>query len=215
MKTGIQQPGDTKELPAPAVGERVFVTVLTTIFVVFSLIAVANLIFFNHVSIVGVIASILWLLFACIQTYAWISDADGRDSSFFSFLEVYSSNHFVQVIHDRSDVLVCIGFRLLGKTVYYCKVPENSIVSLYWRFGQATSMSGRDMKDWSLWLRYEVPEGTSPSPYPDFNDKQIQSIGPPRAKEQTEALGTELAAFLMNNGVRLVRGEQENEFVRP
>jgi hypothetical protein len=192
-----------------ACGETVFSYVLTTIVVVFSILAL-----FNLANGLSVIFSLLWLFVVALGVWnsskdeglrqfliAWIGDLAGR-----KFVEITSSEV------ESSELR--FGVQFLGKRFVQKCLKLGKVESVDWSPGQATGMAGRDMKDWHVCVWTDQDDPAKRSSWSRKPNQEPYVFGPSRAKEKTEILAREFIDFLQDRGVRLIPGKSENCYVR-
>jgi len=66
-----------------------------------------------------------------------------------------STHRFVEFIPQHGDDLtVRFGFTLLGRDFEHLQIRRATLASVQWGSGQATSLAGHDMNDWSVVVCY-------------------------------------------------------------
>jgi hypothetical protein len=114
---------------------------------------------------------------------------------------------FIEVDSIGESKEVHFGFELAGQSFIKRTVSIARIKSVEWSPGQATSMAGRDMNDWSVSVRFDSDD-------PQKRHNLIEVLGPSVARVQTETLGLAVVEFLRNSGVELTQGTTTTCFVR-
>jgi hypothetical protein len=190
---------------------RVIAAVGLTSFVLFTVdIAVKNL--QDHAAM---IPSIIWLMLVT----AGIVHQMREEKGFVKFLEVFAFKPFAEVVETGPNTWdLRFGFRMAGHCLFYQGIPLNKIESLVWSSGQATSLAGRDMNDWTvvLWYDHDDPVKSEHKKkwkhyHPDQDPYSVNFSGP---KEDAAILGREFLALLKNAGAVLVPGKDDCTFVR-
>ena len=185
---------------------------LSLIVVVSAFLAVLNLA--NHDAI---ILSVIWLLFVAWILWSGCRDAGGVRRYLIDWLAAFAGRRFALVPHeDTHQARIRFGYELFGRRFYRKDIDFDRIESVEWSPGQATSMAGRDMKDWSvaLWYAHGDSEKSKKHHMLRKPDQDVYIVGPSRRKEDTATLGTEFVSFLSCVGVLLIPGENDNIYVR-
>ncbi len=185
--------------------------IMTSIVVFFVLLSVANLI-----CGVSMVASGLWIVFVTFMVRSSVREAHGVHRYLTNLLGGLAGRQFVESAPEAEPAKeVRFGFLLFGHRFIRETVALDRIESVEWSTGQATSMAGHDMNDWSICLWYVLDEATSKSRPPNrTKNRWLVIVGPARRKQETEALGLSFVTFLRNVGVALIEGENEARFVR-
>ena len=179
----------------------------------FVALAIFNLTNFSTLTTFGVFAAIAWLALVAAVIWMFIH-VDGVRKFRVDFLGHYSRQHFVEAAqHQDGSTTICLGYHLFKRNWYYWNVKTSFIVSVNWSAGQATGMTGRDMKDWSVWMWYRDPDkperSTEFSPRANYD---LYLVGPTRARDQTEQLGHQFVEFLRSAGLDMVATEKDTKF---
>ena len=124
--------------------------ILFVLFFVF--LAITNLIFR-----VAIIPSILWLLFVLYQNWPEYKYY-GMRLWLIHLLASFSTKHFAESIqgNDGSSEFR-LSYQLLGCRFQYFTIPVNKVNKVNWSAGQASGMTGRDMDDWHVFLKFDSP----------------------------------------------------------
>lgn len=185
----------------------------------FSLIVVGStfLALFNLANSVGIIISVIWLLIV-----GWIlgnecREAGGLRRYLIAWLAAFAGRRFALFASDDAhQASIRFGYEIFGHRFYQNDVEIKRIESVEWSSGQATSMAGRDMEDWSvaLWYDHCNPERSKQRHMLRKPEQDLYIVGPSRRKEDTVPFGMEFVSFLSSVGAFLIRGEGENVYIR-
>lgn len=204
------------EMEIPKEGGIPGLTVCYSIVVVFVGFAIFNLSHPYSTPLVGLIASGMWLVIVSAVSVSRCIDEGGPYQFLVNRLGRFAAKQFVQIAPpDGKDTsVVCFGYRIRGRRFYYLKIPIDGIISVYWNTGQASSMAGRDMNDWSvaLWydtIRVKTKSGASPPRKP----QAVYIVGPSGPKEGIETFGLSFVGFLGNAGAMFSQTEDRREFL--
>lgn len=192
-------------------GEMV-VWIIITIIVVFStLVGISN--FFYRIAL---IPSTLWIVFVAFLVVSHCRE-HGSHRFVQDMLEDFSRRHFVEIGESATGAsLLRVCFSLFGKDFVCAAIPLTSISEVHWSPGQASSLAGRDVGDWSVSVWYDAEDSDARRRRSRGlrQDRDIVALGSPRPKEITAAFGRELLALLADAGTVLVPGKDECTFVR-
>jgi hypothetical protein len=191
----------------------IFRFLLIAVVVSFTLLAVVNL-----CGGVGLIASFIWL--TLVTSTIW--SASRREGGLRKFLisqigDVFG-RHFVEwdsIDAQRSDIH--FGFELFGHRFLQKSILLDKIQSVEWSTGQATSMAGRDMNDWTVWVWFDRDDPVRAEAQRKCRlkpDQDLYGVGPADGKERTEALGLSFISFLRSAGLDLIQSATTTCFVR-
>ena len=176
--------------------------------------AIANI--FNRV---GILASSIWI--ALVTTILWSAskDAGGSRKLLINCLGSLFGHNFVEATSpDAPAKEIRFGFNLFGRKIIRRSLPIERIESVYWSTGQATSMAGRDMNDWSICLWFDHRDLARSERERKIKyrkpDQEVYIVGPERRKKITEKFGLDFAEFLRESGAQLVRNDKDNGFDR-
>lgn len=101
---------------------------------------------------------------------------------------------------DRDDTALthfCVGYRLFGRRICTRRIPLARIVEVVWGPGQASWRVGRDVDDWTVWVRYETDAGRRCG--------DVVFLGPSSASRRTvEPLGHAIVDLLRVSGESLI-----------
>jgi len=196
-------PSHLEMLIPKSLAEVIFQSVMTLIIVIFALLAVVNLCLW-----MAVIPSLIWLAFVimCIKSSA---QQDGGLRPFLINVmgDLFGKKFVEWNPNDPQPQCVRFGFQLLGRRFIQKSFQINKIESVSWHTGQASSMAGRELNDWKVWMYCD--SGVQKPDHINYG------IGPAMRKSRTEALGLSLISFLRNAGVDLVQADVPNCYVRP
>lgn len=185
----------------------------------FSLIAVAFsiLALLNLANLITVIPSVLWLVIVTWILWSGCREAGGARRYMIDWLAAFAGRRFVLSSPETArPTCIRFGYELFGHRFYQKDVEIEAIESVEWSPGQATSMAGRDMKDWSvaLWHDHGDPERSKKRHMLRKPSQDVYIVGPSRCKEDTAILGREFVSFLDKIGVRLRQGTDDNLFAK-
>jgi hypothetical protein len=178
----------------------------------FVALAVNNLADYSHTPVLGIIASVLWLALVAFVLAGGVYFAGGIGPSAIECLGLLSSRPFADVSRDGERVVIGFGYELFGRRFYYLRIDREQITSVVMNTGQASSLAGRDMDDWSVVLWYRVSGRVARTPPRYRDDEEVYIVGPARARERTAELFGAFVALLRSAGVELHPTERENEF---
>ena len=175
-------------------------------------VAVSNLAFIRHIPVLTTLASIVWLLLVSWFVLNRVRDEGGVRQFVINRMGLYSRNQFVRAQTTDNGVSISIGYVLLARSLNYLTIDATSISSVDWNGGQATSMAGRDMKDWQVALWYYHPQGKKRQLFPGEREEEICLIGQSGPREQVAVFGKQLVEFLTHIGVDFTPGRDDCEF---
>lgn len=204
------------ELRIPRRGSPLGTTVFGLISLILLLVAIWNLFNVASVSAGSIAASLVWLLLVAWIVIVNLREEGGARQYLINRLGAFFRHHFVRAVPDDGKAdQIRIGYLLLGRPFYYLVVDVEAISSIDWSSGQATSMRGKDMADWSVALWYWHPDGPRRKSFPGVRDEAIFIIGPNGPREAAESLGRQLAEFLTLVGIELQPGRDDCELNTP
>ncbi|NUM34634.1 MAG: hypothetical protein HUU50_08825 [Candidatus Brocadiae bacterium] len=203
------KPIDKMAIPKP--GQEVFISWMLMIIIV-GLIALSLNNLYNQVA---VLPSFLWLIMI-VSILVFGSVEQGAWAFLTNILGAFAFEHFLEIAETDVNLRkLCFGFRIIGIRVIQKSLDLKNVKMLQWSPGQATSIAGKDMNDWSvvIWFghdnhTYENSQKAQLNP-----DQDLYILGPARAKEITEVLGHEILAFIHRAGINMVQGKDEFTFV--
>ena len=99
------------------------------------------------------------------------------------------------------DLTVRFGFTLLGRDFDRLQIRRATLTSVQWSSGQATSLAGHDMNDWSVAVCYDR-KGAKGTIVSDYHE-DVEVVGPDGPKHEAAALGASLADFFRSAGIEL------------
>ena len=173
----------------------------------FAVLAVLNLVHWDDSGITSLLASVVWLAILGFSVAGMFESERGFSNFLSNRMEVFASDHFVQLEYDQEEPLLIIGYRLGKTTRYSLKMKASGITRVGWSAGQGSSRTGQDLDDWSVVLWYE--EG---APVLDTWNLGLRILGPEQAKEKAEALGQQLLHFLESSGIKFELGPRPNTY---
>lgn len=173
--------------------------------------AVDNLADYSRTPWIGIVASVLWLALVVFVIVVGVWAAGGIGPTVIACLGLWSRRQFADVSRAGERVVIGFGYELFGRRFYYLRLDREQIIKVVMNTGQASSLAGRDVGDWSvvLWYRFG---GLAPRTPGYRGDEEVYIVGPARAREQTAELFGAFVAFLRSAGVELHPTERENEF---
>lgn len=162
-------------------------------------------------------ASLLWLFLVAFFTLQSCRDAGGLDRYLINIAAGLCGRLFAE-ISAAPPLALELGVYLLGRRFVQRTIPLDSIETVSWSTGQATSMAGYDRNDWHVcvWFDHAVSAQNEKQRRNRLHkpDQENCCIGPSRHREKTTAFGLSLVAFLRAAGTELVGGPTPNSFVR-
>ena len=186
----------------------IFISIIASFALLGSISAAYNLILFKQMSIPTLVVSAIWLLFIFYSIRQSCRDQGGVRQFFINCLGTFAMHQFVEItMQDSSRKVLRFGYQLFAKRFYYLKdVQCDRIKTVNWSLGQATSLAGRDMNDWSVVLWFEN-DSESPLAWEPPNkalhgiSHAVRIVGPSRKKYKTEELGNKFIKFLRDADV--------------
>ena len=165
----------------------------------------------------GLVASLLWLFLVAFFTLQSCKDAGGLRRYALDIVAGVCGRLFAEINTTPPEALE-LGVYLLGRRFVQQTIPLDSIESVEWNTGQATSMAGHDMNDWHVWIwfAHNDPAESQKRRKRGWQkaEQSLYGVGPSGPKAETEALGLSLVAFLRAAGADLLDGPTPNGFVR-
>jgi len=187
----------------------IFYSVTYTIVVFFVFVAV-----FDLLNSLALITPCIWLAYVAMIVRSGCRSEGGLRKFLINRFGDVAGRQFADVSVPRE---IRFGYELFGKRFIQRRIALDKIESVEWSPGQATSMAGRDMKDWliCLWVDHDDPiESQKRQRWARKPDQDVYIVGPSRRKEDTGALGLSFIAFIRDAGVTLVPSEKATCFVR-
>ena len=177
----------------------------------FVALAIVNLTSGTGVPLVGHVASVLWLALValCVGLALWSA---GLRGTAVACLGPFSKRHFADARRAGDAPLLGFGYELFGRRWYFLRLRPELRVSVTMNTGQATALAGRDMRDWSVVLRYRAARAV---PNEGHALDEVYVVGPARERARTAELSASVVAFLRAAGVELLPGTSETEFRTP
>lgn len=213
MTAPPRPPSSRLDLPfrGSALGVCCFYGVVSAI----AIVAIDYLIHFRTTPVITILASVAWLSLVALLVSSAISDEGGVLQYLVNRLGYFSKRQFIETDKNAEQrPTICFGYELFGRKYYYLQVEATAIKSVYWHHGQGTAMSGRDMNDWSITMRYHHPAGSRWPKALGRGSLDVHTVeGPWGAKERAEAFGHLLVAFLRSAGVELQATDDPTRFV--
>lgn len=194
-------------IPKP-MGEIIGAVLYTCLVLIISLLSIYNLLRYPFV-IGSTIASLLWLaLIVWYLTSAFMKA--GVQQYLTNLYGYYACGHFIESIRQNNlPAKIRFGYRLFGHRFYYLSLPVDRIKRVEWSTGQASSLAGKDMNDWSVVIWYGHDASMERTTVPG-----IYIVGPARRKTDTAAFGQDVIRFLNDAGVMLLAEKDHCTFTR-
>lgn len=165
----------------------------------------------------GLAASLLWLFLVAQSLWYSCKNAGGFRRYVIDIVAELCGRLFAEISAAPPQSLE-LGVYLFGRRFVQQMIPLDSIESVEWNTGQATSMAGRDANDWQVWIWFDHADLAKTKKEHRIGlrkpDRELYGVGPATRKQHTEALGLSLVAFLRAAGADLVDGLKPNSFVR-
>ncbi len=184
---------------------------ITAFLLFFALLGVYNLFTWT-----AVIPSVLWLVLVAAVLFGFIKER-GASRFITDILGTFSRTQFAKTVsHGGNQTGIQFGYRILGHARHYLTIPIDKIDHVNWSTGQASSMAGRDVDDWSvaLWFEHDDPVKAEQQKHFRNPDLDIYIVGPTGKKEEIAAFGRNLVEYLRESGASLIPGENDCTFVR-
>ena len=189
------------ELPRP---DGDIAVVVSSIIVAFFVgVAFFNLANYRALPLYSICLSVIWLLIVFIGLLFIFSEVleHGIRRIVVVQLAPFSRHHFVEALqlagHDR---IVRFGFSLLKRQFVQLQISKSDVASIEWSAGQATSLAGREMDDWHVFVRYHH-KGAKRWTETGYREEASHMVGPSGPRYQAEATGRALIAFLESAGI--------------
>jgi hypothetical protein len=202
-----------RELRIPkSTGDAIMQLVIMSLVLFFVLVALLNLTRGE-----GLIASLLWLTLVTAVSWTACREAGGLRRFLINRVAVLGWPFMESGAPETGNIRV--GFQFAGRRFIQRRVSLNRIKAVEWTTGQATSMSGRDMNDWTVWLWFEDHDPVRAEGRRKWlgrnAEQDLYGIGPSARKDRAEALGLSVVNFLREAGVDLITDSKSSAcFVR-
>jgi len=198
------------EMRIPVCPTQRIVAIILWIVIVTSIpLAILNVYFWASIPIISTVASVLWLIVMSIM----ISHLLRNRQVLIESVAELSHRQFVVAVNSAKGLVICFGYYFWGMRFHIVEIPVDTIESLKWSKGQASSMAGHDANDWTITLWHHPQVRRYPS-FPGMRAAEPYCFGPPRPRQVTEALGHEFRNFLKSVGIQLHPTKNETEFWR-
>src|SRR5262245_18804701 len=92
---------------------------------------------FRPFALVGLVASVLWLLIVAFTLYAVLHEIGLRPFAI-EFLGMFSYRHFAEVRRDADRIVLSFGYELFRRRFYYLRLDSDWLVSIDMSTGQAS-----------------------------------------------------------------------------
>ena len=179
-------------------------------------IAIWNLLRAHEIPITSTIASLVWLGLVYLLVSMPLRDEGGVGPYFINRLGAFSSHHFARIFPGKGQTSwLAIGYTLWGRDYYYRHLETADLSSVDWHAGQGSSMSGRDLNDWSVVVWYHDENRPARKFYPGARNEELLIVGPQGSRAEVTAFGQQLVKFLIESGVSLTPGSDACEFITP
>lgn len=186
------------EFTTNSLGSIWFYFLLHLIILFFVLVAIFNICFLYH-SLGVLILSAVWLFIVFAVNCTGYKEEGGMPFWLINRGGEFVRRHFAEVIRDDSgQLLLCFGYQLFGRSFYLLKLKWEGIISVDWGAGQATSMAGRDMKDWHVCLWFHPDSAVWNGAAHKIG---IYIVGLYQPREMAEVFGDKFIAFLRKAGM--------------
>lgn len=189
---------DVQEMTIPVShGERRWELSISMIVVVFVALAIWNL-----SQGTAIVASCLWLAIVGVGVWTACADAKGIRNFTADRLATLSRRRFARVAGHEIEFTA----RLFGMHILQKRIDCERIRSVEWSPGQATSLAGRDMNDWSVCLWYDHQDKLATEKRRKWSkrpEQDVYTVGPSRRRDDTAAFGNQFVGFLRRAGVAL------------
>ena len=113
------------------------------------LVGIFDLIFYTYIGYVACIFSTLWICIFLYIGYNFIKNSDGWTGSMTNILEYLCATKSIKVV-TGPKITIIKGIYAFGNYRVFKKVQFHEGFMLSIAKGQASSLAGRDMNDWSL-----------------------------------------------------------------
>ena len=202
---------ESKRFPLPT-ERRENGCAVSVIFVFTAFFALAILNLFRGMA---TIASLIWVVFYGFLVGMGVRESSGVANLLRWLVCAPFGQRFVEIAMDpagEEKLIICTRFA--GLKYVEARCPLAGITKVAWSMGQASAISGKDLDDWGLFLRFKTdlrfaPEASAIVPFEGF--AHLGTIG---KKERAAALGRELAEWLRDAGVPMIAGPNANEYIR-
>ncbi len=186
------------------------VVFLNFLFVIFSSFAVINLL--NQV---GVIASVLWLIIASFISFSALKNIYDYVSIKYFLIDVFSfyAKKEFAIIESRKSKpsIVRFGYDFFGFQAFGFSIPIDKIKEVSWSSGQATAITGEDMNDWKVCVKFDNNPPLISKEY-DFHLMPTNDATSLH-NEEAQKLGLEIVDFLSKGGTQLIKGKSDNIYL--
>ena len=123
-----------------------------------------------------------------------------------------AAHHFVETASLHGDDMVRFRFTLLGINFNQLEIRRAKLASVVWSSGQATSMAGHDMNDWSVAVWYNLKGSKRWASASSYGEEARHGVGPVGPKHEVAALGASLVDFFRSAGIELHPTKHERTF---
>lgn len=196
-----------------SLGMVIGAVVLTAFLTFFVLLAIYNLL-----NLAAIVSSILWLLLVAAAIFGFCKEKGIRQTAI-EILGAFAVKEFIWSVKGESNCRkILFGYKFCGKRFVYREISVPKIESVSWSTGQASSLAGRDVNDWSvaIWSDHDDSERSQRRRKLKYRkpDQDICIVGPTGRKEDAAAFGLKLVEFLRESGAQLLPGDNDSSFFR-
>ena len=189
-------------IPIP-VGQTVGEIVISLLILFFVLLAIFNLVLFNDIPVIGLLASASCLVLMLLCVWGLCKYNGGARHSLIRLMSFFSRYQFAAVCQQAEgwDAL-CFGYRFFGRRFYLLKIKCDGIQTVDWNWGQLSDRTGRDANDWHVIVWYNKRLATKRGwDSFDEHDLGLYIVGPEQEKNKAEELGNRFIEFLRDADV--------------
>ena len=204
------------ELRIPRPGRAIGMAIWYALVLLTISIALWNLLRVHQIPIASTIASVLWLGLVYLLISIPLRAEGNIRQYIIQRLRAFSGHHFARILSGEDGVTwLAMGYTLWGREYFYLQIETTAIYSVAWHAGQGSSMSGRDLNDWSVVMWYRDANGPARKCYPGPCKDDALTMVLEGSRAEVTAFGQQLVKFLIESGVSLSPGRREGEFLTP
>lgn len=170
----------------------------------FFILAILNLLLFRPLSLVGLLASVIWIAII-IGLHILFSHKVGIRQHLVNIVEGITRNRFAYFTSgDSGESILCFGYMFLSRRYYVLKLRPKGIISIDWGPGQGNDPERDNSWYVTMWFDENsvVLDGSG-------DGLGIYCIGPSLPKAACEAFGSAFIEFLIANQVHLKPPSQD------
>ena len=208
-------------LAVPCTANSRAVIVSCVLLLLFTTLAIRNIVLFDAVSRFALIASVVFILGAMFVIWGQITYEGGLRRLFLILLGSFSSRHFAEVTDgdesqsgqaDQSGLAeLRFGYELRNKPYYTDTIPCGAVSSVEWATGQGSYLAGHDMDDWHVIIWFHDTTGKKRLD-PDLRSEDLLIIGQIGPRTEVEEFGKRFVKFLQAAGVALIPTDDVTEY---